>query len=170
MDYNLVYTNRKSIGIYVRKDGSLEVRCPRYIKRKTIEELLVKKSSWIDDARKKVMGRKELTVNDNERIELINKANTLIPSKVKYFSEVMGVTPKSIKIGNAKSYWGYCSGDNRLNFSWRLMKMNDKVIDYVVVHELAHIIEHNHSKRFWDKVQSVIPDYKVFRKELSEYN
>ena len=134
MEYKVVYSNRKSIGIYVRKDGRIEVRCPKYVTRKTIEEVLVKKSSWIDSARKKVMERKDVIIGDDERLRLINKAKVVIPKKVKYFSEIMGVVPKSIRIGNAKSYWGCCSGDNRLNFSWRLMLMEDNVIDYVVVH------------------------------------
>ena len=169
MEYKIVYSNRKSIGIYVRKDGSIEVRCPNNVSRKTIEEVLSKKSSWIDSARKRVIERENVTIEDEERITFINKAQGVIPEKVKYFSEIMGVVPKSIRIGNAKSYWGCCSGDNRLNFSWRLMLMEDKVIDYVVVHELAHIKEHNHSKKFWDEVRKVIPDYEIYIEKLKKF-
>lgn len=168
MEYNVIYTNRKSIGIYIRKDGSIEVRCPKYVTKKTIEDILVKKHSWIENTRKKVKERKDVIIDDKKRLELINKAKEIVPNKVRYFSKIMGVVPKGIRIGNAKSYWGFCSGDNRLNFSWRLMMMEDKVIDYVVVHELAHIKEHNHSKRFWNEVGKIIPDYKVFREKLKK--
>lgn len=168
MEYKVIYTNRKSIGIYIRKNGNLEVRCPRYVTKKTIEETLIKKNKWIEETRKKVLERKEVIIDETERISLVKQAYEIIPNKVKFFSGIMGVTPKSIRIGSARSYWGFCSIDNRLNFSYRLMTKEDKLIDYVVVHELAHIKEHNHSKKFWVEVEKVIPDYKERREKLKE--
>lgn len=166
MEYKITYANRKSIGIYVRKDASIEVRCPKYITKKIVEEVLVKKADWINKARERINRRNEVAINDDQKAFFINKAREIIPKKVKYFSELMGVNPKSIRIGNARSYWGCCSADNRLNFSWRLMMMEDEIIDYVVVHELSHIKEHNHSKKFWNEVEKVIPDYKILRDKL----
>lgn len=83
-----------------------------------------------------------------------------LTEKVQDYAAQMGVEPTSIKINGAKTRWGSCSAKKSLNFSWRLMMADDDVIDYVVVHELAHIKEMNHSPRFWAIVESVLPDYK----------
>jgi len=78
------------------------------------------------------------------------------------------IRPSSVKINSAASRWGSCSAKKRLNFSWRLIMADEEVIDYVVVHELAHLIEMNHSARFWAVVERVLPDYREWRKRLRE--
>jgi len=93
-------------------------------------------------------------------------ANSIIKQKVGEYAKQMNVTPKSIKITNAKTRWGSCSGKNSVNFSWRLIMADEDVIDYVVVHELAHITEHNHSANFWKVVEIVLTDYKGRQKKL----
>jgi len=82
------------------------------------------------------------------------------------FMDEMELEPTAIKINNAKSTWGSCSSKKSINFSWRLVMADDDVIDYVIVHELAHILEPNHSARFWAIVESYIPDYKERRARL----
>ena len=79
---------------------------------------------------------------------------------------VMGVAPTGIKITGAKTRWGSCSSKNSINFSWRLVMADDEIIDYVIVHELAHIKELNHSPRFWAVVEGTLPDYKSRRSRL----
>lgn len=96
------------------------------------------------------------------------EAAKLIKDRVSLFSSLMGVTPAAVKTTGAKARWGSCSGKNSVNFSWRLLMAEDDAIDYVVVHELAHIREHNHSKRFWAVVASVLPDYARREKKLRE--
>ncbi len=93
------------------------------------------------------------------RIYKLEAKRTMI-KKVNEYAPLMNVTPAAVGITSAKTRWGSCSGRNSINFSWRLVMAEDDVIDYVVVHELAHIIEHNHSPRFWAVVASVLPDYK----------
>jgi predicted metal-dependent hydrolase len=88
--------------------------------------------------------------------------------RVDYFAESMSLSPASIKINSAKSRWGSCSAKKNINFSWMLIMADDGVIDYIVVHELAHLIELNHSPRFWKIVESVLPDYKKRQKRLKE--
>ncbi|MCL2082717.1 MAG: M48 family metallopeptidase [Oscillospiraceae bacterium] len=88
--------------------------------------------------------------------------------KVLDFANQMSVTPIAVKINGAKTRWGSCSSKKSLNFSWRLIMADDDVIDYVVVHELAHITAMNHSERFWAIVESVLPDYKERQKRLKE--
>jgi len=84
------------------------------------------------------------------------------------FAKRMSVMPTAVKINNAKSRWGSCSAKKSINYSWRLIMADDEVIDYVIVHELAHIIELNHSKRFWAVVESILPDYKTCKIRLKE--
>jgi len=82
------------------------------------------------------------------------------------YARRMSVKPASIRVSNAKSRWGSCSAKKNVNFSWRLIMADDEVIDYVVVHELAHLIEYNHSTRFWKIVGTYLPDYKERRAKL----
>ncbi len=90
---------------------------------------------------------------------------TIVP-RVKNYSHRFGLFPKSIRITNAKSRWGSCSAENRLSFSWHIILAPLEVIDYILLHELAHIQEKNHSKRFWNFLESILPDYKNRRQWL----
>jgi predicted metal-dependent hydrolase len=93
-------------------------------------------------------------------------AKRALTEKVLDYAKRMGVAPSAVKVNGAKSRWGSCSGKKSLNFSWRLIMAGDDVVDYVVVHELAHITEMNHSERFWAVVAAVLPDYLERRKRL----
>lgn len=94
-------------------------------------------------------------------IVLLKKIAKLhINKRVIHYSNIMKVMPRKLKITSAKTRWGSCSGKNNINFSWRLIMGDKKLIDYVVVHELAHTIEHNHSESFWKIVEHYLPDYK----------
>jgi len=91
-----------------------------------------------------------------------------IVSRTKFFAEQMSVSPSAIRVNSAKTRWGSCSSKKSLNFSWRLIMADDDLIDYVVVHELAHLLEMNHSARFWRIVESVLPDYRFRKIRLRE--
>jgi len=91
-----------------------------------------------------------------------------ITQKVKHFSKLMNVKPIAIKINSAKTRWGSCSTRKTLNFSWRLIIADDDLIDYVIVHELAHMMQMNHSDKFYDIVEKMMPDYKSREKRLKE--
>jgi len=93
-------------------------------------------------------------------------AQAVLREKTLAFAATMGVRPAAIKISGAKTRWGSCSAQQSINFSWRLMMASDLVIDYVVVHELAHLREMNHSARFWALVKQVLPAYQERRQEL----
>lgn len=91
-----------------------------------------------------------------------------LSAKTLQFAEQMGVMPSAVKITGAKTRWGSCSGRKSINFSWRLIMFADDVIDYVVVHELAHLTEMNHYERFWAIVEGVLPDYQEQQRRLKE--
>lgn len=93
-------------------------------------------------------------------------ARQTLQSRVEHFAPKLGVQPASLRINGAKGRWGSCSGKNRLNFSWRLMLAPEHCIDYVVVHELCHILHHDHSVAFWQEVERVVPDWRSCRQQL----
>ena len=95
-------------------------------------------------------------------------AKNHIPERVWVYAKKMGVMPTDVKVNDAKSRWGSCSSKKSINFSWRLMMADDGVIDYIIVHELAHLTEMNHSPRFWAIVENVLPDYRERKARLKE--
>ena len=96
------------------------------------------------------------------------QARSVLPGKADAYAKCMGLAPpKAVKVTGARTRWGSCSRQGTLNFSWRLMLAGEADIDYVVVHELAHCKQFNHTPAFWAVVQSVLPDYKIRRKRLA---
>lgn len=96
------------------------------------------------------------------------QAQIHISGRVVHFSEKHRLKYEQIRITSAVTRWGSCSGRNNLNFPWRLLMAPSEVIDYVVVHELAHTIHKNHSLRFWGLVELIAPDWKMYRTHLKE--
>lgn len=92
----------------------------------------------------------------------------IINNRAKLYAEMAGLKYARISITGAKSRWGSCSFKGNLNFSWKLIMAPQRVVDYVVIHELVHLSERNHSRRFWDKVSVFMPDYKNCRKWLKD--
>ncbi|MCL2695737.1 MAG: M48 family metallopeptidase [Clostridiales bacterium] len=95
-------------------------------------------------------------------------AKQYLPARTRDFAVRMGQTPSAVKISGARTRWGSCSGKGSLNLAWRLMMFPDDIIDYVIVHELTHIKEMNHSARFWAIVEGVLPDWRARRAKLKE--
>ena len=170
IDYKITYSSRKSIGIYVHRDSLVEVRAPKRTSLKVIRELINKKEKWIEKSKEKMIKNSTIEFSEEEIESLINKGKIILADKIDYYCKIMKVNPRSIKIGKAKSYWGCCTGKNNIIFSYRLFNLEEEMINYVIVHELAHIKEHNHSKEFWKEVEVVIPDYKRIRTKLGQLN
>ena len=165
-EYKIIRSSRKTVSIQVDADCNITVRAPYKISEREIEEFVSDKKEWLEKAVLKQMNRnrnkKEYTEDDIKILR--EKAKTVLPEKVKYYSSIMDVYPKSIKINSAKKRYGSCSGENNINFSLFLMDKDERFIDYVVVHELAHIKHHNHSKAFYGFIESFMPDYKERKK------
>lgn len=161
-DYKIIRSDRKTLAIQIDNKGNVVVRSPLRLSQKRIEGFLKEKESWIIKtvASQREKAKTEKQYSQAEVDFLRQRAKEIIPEKVKYYSALMGVTPQSIKITSAKKRFGSCSGDNRLNFSLYLMAKDERFIDYVVVHELAHIKHHNHSKAFYSFIEKFMPDYK----------
>ena len=160
MEYEVIYTNRRSMALYVRKTGKIEVRCNRRTPAREIEKFLYEKRDWIEKTKKKILSVERVELTEEDKKKALNLADKILLNKVQYYSKKLNVTPAQIKIGSAGSYWGCCTVKNVLRFSWRLFLARESAIDYVIVHELAHIKEHNHSAKFWAYVESILPNYK----------
>ena len=161
MDYKVVYSGRKTISLCV-KDGVLTVKAPYGTKQKRIDDLISSHEAWINKHIKKQREKNEKYGNltDEMIAELRKTAKQILPLKVSYYAKIMGLKYGRISITGAKTRFGSCSSKGNIAFSYRLMMYPDEAIDYVVVHELAHLKEMNHSPAFYKIIAKVLPDYK----------
>lgn len=157
-------SKRKSAAIKITADMQIVVFVPLYVSDNEIEKMVISKSKWIDEHMLKVQStideRSKLEKITFEQIkELANQAVEYIPKRVKYYAEKENFVYNKITIKNLVSRWGSCSTKGNLNFNCLLMLTPDYVIDYIVVHELCHLREMNHSEKFWAEVEKIMPDY-----------
>lgn len=157
-------SKRKSAAIKITADMQIVVFVPLYVSDNEIERMVISKSKWIDEHMLKVQStidkRSKLEKITFEQIkELADQAVEYIPKRVKYYAEKENFVYNKITIKNLVSRWGSCSTKGNLNFNCLLMLTPDYVIDYVVVHELCHLREMNHSEKFWAEVEKIMPDY-----------
>lgn len=168
MDYRIIESFRKTIAIQVDENGDVLIRVPLGYPKSKIEQFVQKNIVWIE---KSVIKQKQnlnnrLELSDEDVNQLKRYAEKIIPPKVDYYSGLMSVKPRGMKITSAKKRFGSCSVDNSLCFSYMLMLYPEEAIDYVIVHELAHIVHHNHSEDFYNLVLRFMPDYKNREKLL----
>ena len=168
----VIKSNRKTLSIEVNGDGIL-VRAPFRMSRREIYSFVVQKSDWIEKHYKKIQEKKRameevVPYTEAELKELAKKALEMIPEKVKYYAEIIGVDYGRITIRNQRTRWGSCSSKGNLNFNCLLMLFPDPVIDSVVVHELCHRKHMNHSKEFYQEVRNAFPQYDRCHKWLKE--
>lgn len=146
---------------------TIVVRVPYGVTQARIEQLLNEKQGWIEKQLRLIQEREEACENltpilAEELRELAKQAHKYIPERVAYFAPIVGVDYRTIAIRNQRTRWGSCSTKGGLNFNCLLMLAPKEVLDYVVVHELCHRKEMNHSKAFWREVERVLPDYKNY--------
>ena len=96
-------------------------------------------------------------------------AEIILKEKTKRLARIVGVTPKSVSVRDYKSRWGSCSNRGEINFNWKIILAPHQVVDYVVVHELCHLLEHNHSSRYWKHVEQHVPDWRERRDWLKTH-
>ncbi|MBQ4108548.1 MAG: M48 family metallopeptidase [Clostridia bacterium] len=166
MEYEIIRSKRRTVSLQVRRDGSVLVRAPLRASEKAIDEFVLNHENWIKSKQEIAKNRHiPEDFSGNEVKELKNKLKEIITPILEKYSKIMGVEPIKVSINSAKTRFGSCSSKKTLNFSYRLALYPYEAIEYVCVHELAHLKEMNHSKKFWQIVASILPDYKK-RKEL----
>ena len=175
MEFKLIRSNRKTVAIQVNPDLSITVRASRYASKREIDRIVEKNETWIykhiEIIKKNKADYEALNVEKltSEEIKtLAEQALKLILQRVEYFAKQVGVDYGRITIRNQKTRWGSSSSKRNLNFNCLLMLAPAEILDYVVVHELCHRKEMNHSKAFWVEVEKVLPDYRESVKWLKE--
>ena len=164
MPYTLIRSRRRTMALEVTPDLTVVVRAPMGCTKRQADRLVSEHVDWIARRMERQRQRQEKRVarqvTPEVEIRLRQEADRVIPERVRYYAEQMGVTPAGVRITGAQKRFGSCSGQNRLCFAWRLMQYPPEAVDYVVVHELCHIVHHNHSRAFWALVEQVMPDYR----------
>jgi predicted metal-dependent hydrolase len=173
LEYELIRSTRKTLALYVRRDGRVEVRAPLKTSKAYIDSFVIKKQDWIENTLDKLSARqtakRTIRLSKTEEAGYKRQAKEYLTQKCLRFSRIMGLRHGEIKINNAKTRWGSCNRRGDINFTYRLLFAPEELIDYVVVHELAHLKEMNHSPRFWTVVEQTLPDFRVRRKRLREF-
>lgn len=169
----ILRSSRKTLAIEVRPDGEIRIRAPRFCTNTEISRFIQKNRNWIagklelaEQRQKRRSTSEGQPFTEQEIRALAKQAMRELPPRLRAFAQRMGVTYGRVTIRNQKTRWGSCSSRGNLNFNCLLMLAPEEVQDYVLVHELAHRIEMNHSPRFWKIVESVLPDYKARKQWL----
>jgi len=213
---HIVNPKLKHIYLTFDNEANLVIKSPKVAQQK-IEQLLLKKASWINNAREKLQRKKGKALDFSKALELYfmgeayplvltlhkkkrvqfdfdgekftllyhtynetlfqthidrfykQEAQKHIPSHVVSWGEKMNLSPASLRFRKTKRQWGSCSGKNVLSFNTMMMKLPQDVIQYIIVHELAHIKHKHHQKAFWQLVEAYLPDYKTDVAELKNY-
>ena len=173
--YEIIYSNRKTLAIQITSDSRVRVRAPRQMSRAEIESFLTEKESWVlkhlrnmTQTGTSASDPASAPLSDSERRRYIHMAREIFTRQVCFYADRMNVSYGRISIREQKTRWGSCSSKGNLNFNCLLMLALAEILDYVVVHELCHRKEMNHSKAFWAEVEKVLPDYRESVKWLKE--
>ena len=176
MKVTVIRSNRKTVAIQVNSDLSVTVRAPYSASEKDIEEILKKKEAWISRHIEKIKKTKErFEAEPTEKltrekvIALAEEALKVIPERVEYFAKVIGVTYGKITVRNQKTRWGSCSiHSKKIRMNLQLAVKSEECVEYVLVHELCHLLEPSHNQRFYDLMSHFLPDWRERKQKLNE--
>jgi predicted metal-dependent hydrolase len=168
----IIYSKRRTLALEITPEARLIVRSPKKADMSFIYTFIEAKKPWI--LKKKYMMARRM--EEDPAIELVarpeidkEKAAAVIKERLDHYSSQMGLSYDSFRLSGAKKRWGVCSRRANIRINWRLAYAQETILDYVVVHELSHIKEKNHSKRFWALVAQTLPDHKARRRWLKDH-
>ena len=161
MEYEIIRSARRTVAITV-KEGRVILRAPMRLKDRDAEKIISEHEKWIKDKLEKYKNTKTPgeDLSEEEIGKLRKLAKAYFKDKTEYYSKIMSLKYSRITITGAKTRFGSCSSKGNISFSYRLMLYPEAAREYVVVHELAHLLEMNHSKRFYAIIEKYLPDYK----------
>ena len=167
-EYKIIKSHRKSIAIEISRAGKITVRAPIFCSVRRIDAFIKQKQNWIEKTLHKMRTKEiESVPLTRGEIEMLRaKAKEIIPTRVEQIAALMGARYNGVRITSATKRFGSCSAKNSLCFSLYLMQFEDELVDYVIVHELAHTVHHNHSASFYGLIEKYMPDYKARQKAL----
>lgn len=162
IEYTLIRAKIKNMYIQIKNEEVI-VKAPIKLNEKYIKEFVNKKSKWIYENLER--SRKTSKMENIEQQD-IDRLSKIVNESVEKYSEILKVKPKKVKIKDIKYAWGSCSSNTNISINMHLAKKSKEVIEYVVLHEMCHLIHMNHSKQFWDLVERNMPKYKEYKKKL----
>ena len=166
-EYVLTRNKRsRSIRISVSVGGAIRVSAPPRAPLTLIEQTITKNVDWIHRQQKKISSKHIIHINTADIPSLKQHTKELLDTKLPHFAKLYGVVYKQVAIRDQKSRWGSCSARGNLNFNYKLALLPPQLADYIIIHELCHLREMNHSAKFWKLVVEACPRYKEYRKEL----
>jgi len=168
--YTIIRSRTQSVAIRIKPDGRVHVHCPPNVSTKRIDEIVRSKTAWIEKKLHEIQKQPPvIPFTDKELAALTALAKEKLPPLIAHYATQVGVFYDRITIRHQKTRWGSCSGKGNLNFNCLLMLTPPEVQRYVIVHELCHLKQMNHSDRFWAEVKKIIPDYHVSRQWLKSH-
>ena len=172
-EIRIIRSRRRTLQVEIGQDLGITVRVPNRCSRREIDAFIESERGWIDKHLEKMKQRIDNVshvekYSDNEIRALSDMAYYYIPPRVEEYAQKIGVKYGHITIRCQKTRWGSCSSKGNLNFNCLLMALDEKIRDYVIIHELCHLIHPNHSPEFWKEVEKYCPDHRALRKQLKE--
>lgn len=167
--YELIYSDRTSISLQIRSDGTVLVRAPKRMSQRQVDAFVESKKDWLTKHLQRLPSERPTVLTQTELEALKKQAKSDLESRVKRFAPLVDVTYGRVTVRAQKTRWGSCSAKGNLNFNCLLMLTPDAVRDYVVVHELCHRRHLDHSASFWAAVSRVMPNWQQHRRWLREH-
>lgn len=149
----------------------ISVSLPKRISLEAGEKFIEEKKHWILEKINELSKNENLNISNNKKSNYKkdrSRARKIITSRAKYFSDTYGFQFGKIAIRAQRTRWGSCSRDGNLNFNYKLIYLSPELMDYVIVHELCHLDQFNHSKKFWFLVGEIIPNYRELRRQIKK--
>lgn len=168
--YELIRSRRRTLALEITGEGRLLVRAPNRLSKAKIDAFVDAHTAWIEkhlEIQRQKAALRPPAPTEAEIEALKARAKELLPPKIAYWGEKMGVAPTGFKVTTARRRYGSCSGKNSLCFSCFLMNCPEEAVELVVVHELCHIREKNHGPRFYALLERYLPDWRERKKRLS---
>ncbi len=168
-EYEIIRSNRKTIYLKLNPDGTVTVRAPLFTPDFIIRRFVAAHEDWIEKQREKQTALQDVQKLTPEELKALKeRAKTVFPERAAHYAPLLGVKYSGITVRSQKTRWGSCSGKGNLSFNCLLMLAPPEVLDSVVAHELCHLIEPNHSERFYAHLLRVFPDYRRCRRWLNK--
>lgn len=173
VEYTLKISKRaRKLRLAVYCGGDFVVTSPRFVLNRTIEKFIIEKAEWVLNKIDMLKDVKKPLSKKNTKLDYLKhkkEAENIAQKKVEELNRIYKFKFNKINIRNQKTRWGSCSMKGNLNFNYKIVKLRDELANYLVVHELCHLKEFNHSKKFWDLVSVSVPNYAKLRKELKSF-
>lgn len=168
--YTLKISKRsRSVRLAVSRDSFVTVTIPWRMSEGLASDFILQKSDWLFEKLTLFKNSQKSSIprsNRKDYLKYKELAREIAQRKLAYFNRFYNFSFARISIRSQKTRWGSCSGNGNLNFNYRIIYLSEKLCDYIIVHELCHLGQFNHSKNFWALVEKTVPDYRKIRKEV----